>query len=1598
MFRRPAFVAASLLVPQVLVSLLLLVPPASGANFFSDSFDPAPLPGWTATGAWHMANDSLPDPCFGSPVGNHPLASASFPNSFGYHYDIAPPAIPGNACTYDLDGGGGIPATNSGNLTSPTIDLSAATAPVWLHLSTWRETQDNPTADTMRVYLNTGSGPAEVLQVLDPASPQTVWETVDVDISSAAGNASVVVTFRFDTVNSLFNDYPGWYVDNVSIDDLAPGANTLTATLTEAAPPTVLPGDSDVLFAILDVAVDGGSATLDNFTVNLSGSPPLESDILLVSLWEDDGDSVYDPPFDPFVDSATFTGGVATLRPGWIVFVATPVRFYITYDIAAGALVGDFVGVGIASATNFSVSVPDLVVCASCPFDTYDGIQTEIVAPVVDNVSFTLVDLAPATATVGQPNVVMAAVDAAVDNNTAVWNLLQVDLTGIPPDPLDVANVTLWLDDGDSAFDSFQDTVVDSTPVTNVQENLLVLFPITAGLPRRFFLTYDLEPTAVGGHFVGIRFPVAAAFDVQAPDMAVCANCPFDTYNGTKTEILGGPTIDTLIFTPADLSPLTVQVGQPDALMARVDLSVDNNTATVDALTLNLTGNPPATADLLGATVWLDGGDGTFTLSDETAIGGGLFTVGPLTVFLFPRPVVTAPTITTLWVSYDISPGATIGNHVGVSIENASWLVVFSPDLVACVACPLNTYDGAKTLIVAAPNVPPEARSILVDGFASGTPEIAHLPGPSATFAWGYSDPDGGSHSDSQVRVGSAPGLSDVWAPPPMGSPSTTAPYGGPVLSASTDYWLGVRVHDGTDWSAWNETRFRINGLPPDPSPPVTPPDGGTVPAGSGTTVSWTGGADPDSDPVTYEWEVATDAGFTAILASGSGGSTTSGPFTTLPSTMYFWRVRAGDGWGWSNRSGWTFNTSAVVNNAPEARALTVNGFSPGSPGIVHILSANPSFAWTYEDPELMPQTDFEVRVGSAPGLADVWAPGPAGASGLSIPYGGTPLMDGIDYWFAVRVRDDAVWSPWNETMAHTNAPPSSTGLVVEGFASPSAGIGHILLAAPTFNWTASDADADVQTDYEVRVGTAPGGSGVWSPGPTAGSGSSVIHGGTPLLDAADYWLGVRVRDGWEWSVWTEVPFHTNGVPPAPSAPVSPPDLAVIPASGAQNVSWTAGGVDPEGDGVTFEWQVATDAAFTPILTQGGGAGTMSSFFATAPGLTYYWRARAHDGYEYSSWSAWRFDTEVPNTPPDATYLGVDGFLPGDAGLLHIHTPRPTLNWTYFDLDGDVQARSDVQIGTAAGLGDVWAPGPMAGANTSAIYGGPALAVGTDYFFGARVYDGAEWSPWVETRFHTNTPPPAPSLTSPAVGTTDVAFGTVSLEWAAVVDAEDDGVLYLWEASTSPTFAALEGSGTTAAANASLDASASTTYFWRVRANDSWETGPYSLVRNFTTASPLGSIRVTVSGAGGPIGGSQVELRLGSTVLATGATAADGRFTFTNVSLGTYSVHASASGYQGSSTSVTLSAGAPDAIVTLELQTSPAFPFELLLLLLIVVFAVAMALVLWRRRRMKPTEEPPSAETPDRAETDDSPESEPPANSEDPQDEAQTPEGAGGDR
>ena len=169
-----------------------------GTLTFSDNFESG-SGSWQATGLWHITE--------------HRSASATH----AFYYGVE------GQWNYDTG------STNSGSLTSPAISLQGAQKAV-ICFNLWREVESY-SGQYDKTYLDAsldgGSSWTQIWYRDSSTASATSWQAADpITIDSFQGNASLTLRFSFDTVDSVRNDYEGWYIDDVKV--IIPGASGIT--------------------------------------------------------------------------------------------------------------------------------------------------------------------------------------------------------------------------------------------------------------------------------------------------------------------------------------------------------------------------------------------------------------------------------------------------------------------------------------------------------------------------------------------------------------------------------------------------------------------------------------------------------------------------------------------------------------------------------------------------------------------------------------------------------------------------------------------------------------------------------------------------------------------------------------------------------------------------------------------------------------------------------------------------------------------------------------------------------------------------------------------------------------------------------------------------------------------------------------------------------------------------------------------------------------------------------------------------------------------------------------------------------------------------
>ncbi|MBK7090630.1 MAG: hypothetical protein IPH59_02735 [bacterium] len=605
---------------------------------------------------------------------------------------------------------------------------------------------------------------------------------------------------------------------------------------------------------------------------------------------------------------------------------------------------------------------------------------------------------------------------------------------------------------------------------------------------------------------------------------------------------------------------------------------------------------------------------------------------------------------------------------------------------------------------------------------------------------------------------------------------------------------------------------------------------------------------DPEGSTVSYDFQVSTSAAFATIAAQATGvtqggGGTTSWTVSSnlTNGTTYYWRVRSYDGSLYSSYSA-SRSFAISVNTAPTVPTLAspIGGSQVGS--TTPTLTLNNST--DAEGNAIF--YDFQVSTSAAFGTIAAQTTGVTqGTGGVTSWVVGTDLNNGTTYYWRARAYDGSLYSSYSSNgsfVIGVNSAPT-----VPNLSSPVAA-GQVSTLTPTLTLTNS-TDAEGNTivyDFQVSTSTTFGTIAAQATGVTQGGAGSTSWTVSPnLVNGTTYYWRARAYDGLLYSSYAAYRSFTVSANNAPAAPT-----LASPAAGASLATSTPllslnNATDPDGDSLTYQFQVATTSAFTTIVAQisdvAPGSGTTSWQVSTnlSTGTTYYWRARAFDGSLASSYAAYRTFSIVANSAPTVPTLS----SPSAGATLTIATPSLVVN-NSTDANGDPITYS-FQVATNTSFANIVAQvsGVVQGSSTTSWVVTPSLSSGTTYYWRARAYDGSLYSNYASYRsfsVNTNVAPGAPAPQLPLQNSRVIDM-TPDLIAGNATDSNGDALTYqFYLYNGAATVLLAQSPMTTQGLNStlwttSITLAPKTAYSWRARAYDGQSWSPYSTTRNFRT-------------------------------------------------------------------------------------------------------------------------------------------------------------------
>ena len=354
------------------------------------------------------------------------------------------------------------------------------------------------------------------------------------------------------------------------------------------------------------------------------------------------------------------------------------------------------------------------------------------------------------------------------------------------------------------------------------------------------------------------------------------------------------------------------------------------------------------------------------------------------------------------------------------------------------------------------------------------------------------------------------------------------------------------------------------------------------------------------------------------------------------------------------------------------------------------------------------------------------------------------------------------------------------------------------------------------------------------------GQGETSWQSEVELSDNSRYWWRARAADRLVSGPWSETgafvvdmeneaPTVPNPVSPERGADSATPDLLVDPSS------------DPEGDAITYDFQVFSDETLETQVS-GGSADDVTWTVADelAEGSWYWWRARATDALGASSdWSdTLSFKVNTANTLPDGP---------------KIIAPRPNERVEVVPVvviwEQAADAQSDpllyeLELATDEAFSDLVTAAmdiPMGDEPMVSYTLPPDLQEDATYWVRVRASDFEGAGPWASLPFVVNaqnTPAEAPTLISPIANETVVA-GDVPLVVSGGADPDGQGITYTVKvfddaATTITEFETEDVPPEGAQTTIIWEGATAGTYYWTAAAKDSGGlTGAYAEVEQF---------------------------------------------------------------------------------------------------------------------------------------------------------------------
>jgi hypothetical protein len=541
---------------------------------------------------------------------------------------------------------------------------------------------------------------------------------------------------------------------------------------------------------------------------------------------------------------------------------------------------------------------------------------------------------------------------------------------------------------------------------------------------------------------------------------------------------------------------------------------------------------------------------------------------------------------------------------------------------------------------------------------------------------------------------------------------------------------------------------------------------------------------DPDNDPVTYIFELYSDAAMKmrvdsiSNLPAGTTQTAWAASGNLKDNAHYYWRVRATDSYGFST---WAYGSFFVntANDPPEVCRISRPQPDTQVDRLMPVLEVINST--DVDEDELT--YGFAVYAAGNPDIPLVTVSGLATGAGGSTPWTvSQPLADNTIYLWTAIVTDEHGAEARTQLSSFSintaNDAPGAPGIIAPQLGEE--------VAASQLNLTignAVDQDGDILTYiFELdTVNTFDSPALTTSGSIDEGSSSTQWPVGGLLEDTVYYWRA-KANDGAADGPWAAGRFFVNTANQPPTVPglKNPGDLAWVPTPTPTLEIHPA--TDSDGDLITYRFELGLDAGLSdPLYIQDTVDLQWTLASALSESTRYYWHVQAID--EHGAQSGW--------TLPVSFFVNSNGIDDPPSIILTqpavgLVTNAPQIELVWQDDDPDSNALIDLFVDTdgAGQDGSLLAGGIFEDPEGQAdryFWDAGSLADGTYHVYAVISDDlnsAASYAPGAVTIDR-----------SPPVVSMNPAGGTYSNFVVVTAAADEPAALYCTEDGSTPTTA-----------------------------------------------------------------------------------------------------------------------------------------------------------------------------------------------------------------